>query len=162
MGMQPISMAPFPPRKQLFPVSSCERLSQRSVSSGRKNQNQFLSGGKGVLKPVAPFFPRLFSTGRKRGQAIWSAPKTFMCGGRGEAHLPPFHCLLLLPAASAHLHGGARDCHPREKQGRLRRSLIFGVIYVVAVVFEALFLCCCRGRFRPLPCPILPPLFSSS
>ncbi len=39
-------------------------------------------------------------------------PAQFMCRGRGEAHLPPFHCLLLQPAASVHLHGGARDCHP--------------------------------------------------
>ena len=33
-------------------------------------------------------------------------PAHFCCHGRGEAHLPPFHCLLFQSAASAHLRGG--------------------------------------------------------
>ena len=38
---------------------------------------------------------------------------TILCRGRGGAHLPHFHCLLLhQSAASAHLHGGAGDRHP--------------------------------------------------
>ena len=135
--MQPISIAPFPPENnfsRFLPVNDC--LSGLSPQE-EKIRNSFFRGERGVLKPVAPFFPRFFSTGRKRGQAIWSAPKTFICGGRGEAHLPPFRCLLLLPAASVHIHGGARDCHPvgnTGSGGRLATGGCRGADTVASVV----------------------------
>jgi hypothetical protein len=95
--MQPISMAPFPPRKQLFPVSSCERLSQRSVSSGRKNQKQFLSGGKGGFETSCPLFSTIFFNRQKRGASNMVSPKNIYMRREGGSSLAPFS-LFVTPA----------------------------------------------------------------
>jgi hypothetical protein len=79
------------------------------------------------LKPAAPFSTIFFNqqtngvsnlaarkkTGLRHKMAqIGTNQPIFLCRGRREAHLPPFHCLLLQLAASTHLHRRARDCHP--------------------------------------------------
>ena len=84
-----------------------------------RNQKQFFSDGKGAFEPSCPrFCPQFFLPGENGGEQSVSPQKNGtvailgtqtstqtstqtgtnrhnLCRGRGEAHLPPFHCLLL-------------------------------------------------------------------
>ena len=65
----------------------------------------------------------------------------------GGSSLAPFSLFVI----DGVLSGGEHGC--------LRCSLIIGIIFVVFIV-AAQYCCRCRGRFWPLPRPILPPLVS--
>ena len=88
--MQPISIAPFPPENnfsRFLPVNDC--LSGLSPQE-EKIRNSFFRGERGVLKPVAPFFPRFFQPAEKGGEQYGQPQKHLYAAGGGKLTCPPF------------------------------------------------------------------------